>query len=391
MTETRQLRVFLCHSSQDKPIVRELYQRLNSEGWIDPWLDEEKLLPGQDWDLEITKALLDTDAVVVSLSKTSTTKEGYVRKEINNALEKLKEKPEDSNYLIPVRLEECVMPMMLQQWHYVDFFPNDRRDSAYQRLLSGLRLRANILGIHKAENIEIESLKQRDLLGRAMAAIEHRINNTFNIIIPNIERLRKRVNTNDPEIKEILDLIERNTRYASSLIDKIRALSLDFEYVDIDINVLLSDMVTQQKQNWSRDSSHASIDMSLDLDKRIPIIRLPVGQVVEVLENLIQNALRALNLACHSEGLRDAKLKVSSSLEERSIVISVNDNASGGISPKIAERLFRSPVPSQTPGEGSGVGLWLSNLIMNSIGGAIGIDNTGLSGTSMSVKFPIPD
>jgi hypothetical protein len=41
-------RVFLCHDSQDKPIVRELYQRLlavpqgDDKGWIDPWLDEEK-------------------------------------------------------------------------------------------------------------------------------------------------------------------------------------------------------------------------------------------------------------------------------------------------------------------------------------------------------------
>ena len=52
----RKLRVFLCHSSQDKPIVRELYQRLNAESWIDPWLDEAKLLPGQDWDMEIEKA-----------------------------------------------------------------------------------------------------------------------------------------------------------------------------------------------------------------------------------------------------------------------------------------------------------------------------------------------
>ncbi|MBI5839508.1 MAG: toll/interleukin-1 receptor domain-containing protein [Chloroflexi bacterium] len=49
------LRVFLCHASQDKPIVRELYQRLNAEGWIDPWLDEEKLLPGQDWDTKTRK------------------------------------------------------------------------------------------------------------------------------------------------------------------------------------------------------------------------------------------------------------------------------------------------------------------------------------------------
>jgi len=48
-TTDRKLRVFLCHASQDKPIVRELYQRLDAEGWIDPWLDEEKLLPSQDW------------------------------------------------------------------------------------------------------------------------------------------------------------------------------------------------------------------------------------------------------------------------------------------------------------------------------------------------------
>ena len=44
MPDDRKLRVFLCHSSQDKPIVRELYQRLNAEGWIDHWLDKEKLL-----------------------------------------------------------------------------------------------------------------------------------------------------------------------------------------------------------------------------------------------------------------------------------------------------------------------------------------------------------
>jgi len=47
MNPLKKLRTLLCHSSQDKPIVRELYQRLNAapqggnKGWIDPWLDEE--------------------------------------------------------------------------------------------------------------------------------------------------------------------------------------------------------------------------------------------------------------------------------------------------------------------------------------------------------------
>jgi hypothetical protein len=47
MPHNRKLRVFLCHASQDKPVVRELYQRLLAEGWIDPWLDEEKLSLGK--------------------------------------------------------------------------------------------------------------------------------------------------------------------------------------------------------------------------------------------------------------------------------------------------------------------------------------------------------
>jgi len=67
------LRVFLCHSSGDKPAVRELYQRLCAEG-IDAWLDEEKLLPGQDWQREIPKAVRASDVVIVCLSRGSITK-----------------------------------------------------------------------------------------------------------------------------------------------------------------------------------------------------------------------------------------------------------------------------------------------------------------------------
>jgi len=80
MTEqnNRPLRVFFCHSSSDKPAVRDLYQRLKAESWIDPWLDEIKLYPGQDWNFEIEKAVDASDAILVCLSKNSITKEGYV-------------------------------------------------------------------------------------------------------------------------------------------------------------------------------------------------------------------------------------------------------------------------------------------------------------------------
>jgi len=51
------LRLFLCHAKEDKPIVRELYRQLTAEGWLDVWLDEMNLLPGQEWDMEIEKAV----------------------------------------------------------------------------------------------------------------------------------------------------------------------------------------------------------------------------------------------------------------------------------------------------------------------------------------------
>jgi diguanylate cyclase (GGDEF)-like protein len=53
---TRALRAFLCHSSTDKTLVRDLFRRLCADG-VDAWLDEAKLVPGQDWKKEIRKAV----------------------------------------------------------------------------------------------------------------------------------------------------------------------------------------------------------------------------------------------------------------------------------------------------------------------------------------------
>lgn len=144
MTEAkRPIRVFLCHASQDKPSVRGLYKRLNAEGWIDPWLDEEKLLPGQDWDLEIRKAIREADAILVVLSRKSITKEGYVQKEIKRALDIADEKPDGTIYIIPARLEEYDSPERLQRWHRVDLFDS----KGYKRLLSALQRRADALDL----------------------------------------------------------------------------------------------------------------------------------------------------------------------------------------------------------------------------------------------------
>jgi formylglycine-generating enzyme required for sulfatase activity len=140
----RPLKVFLCHASADKLKVRELYRTLKRRG-IQPWLDAENLIPGQNWEVEIPKALLSSDAIIVCLSPNSIDKEGYVQKEIKFALDKALEMPEGRIFLIPARLEECDLPFSLRQYQTVNLFDKD----GYTKLMKALKLRATQL--HRAD------------------------------------------------------------------------------------------------------------------------------------------------------------------------------------------------------------------------------------------------
>jgi tetratricopeptide (TPR) repeat protein len=136
------LHVFLCHSSGDKQPVRKLYERLKSDG-VYPWLDNVNLLPGQEWRKEIKKEVRKTHVVIVCLSNESINKTGFVQKEIKLALDIADEQPEDTIFIIPLKLEECDLPQRLSQLQWVNLFEN----SGYQRLMFALRHRANGLGI----------------------------------------------------------------------------------------------------------------------------------------------------------------------------------------------------------------------------------------------------
>ncbi len=141
-SQSRRLRVFLCHSSNDKPIVRDLYHRLCADK-VEPWLDEENLLPGHDWQHEITQAVRTSDVVLVCLSCRSINKAGYIQKEIKYALDVADEQPEGTIFLIPIKLEKCDTPERLRRWQWVNLF----EERGYDRLMLALKSRANSLGI----------------------------------------------------------------------------------------------------------------------------------------------------------------------------------------------------------------------------------------------------
>lgn len=128
--------VFLCHSSEDKEEVRRLYHRLRADG-IDPWFDEENILPGQDWEREIAKAVQSSTVVIVCLSPGSVAKTGYVQKEIRHALNVADEQPEGRIFIIPARIADCLVPDRLKKWQWVDLFDLH----GYDRLLKALAAR----------------------------------------------------------------------------------------------------------------------------------------------------------------------------------------------------------------------------------------------------------
>jgi len=129
-------RVFLAYVDEDAGPARRLHDALVAKRF-DPWLDKDKLLPGQNWPRAIETAIHTSDFFVGCFSTRAVVKRGSFQSELRFALECARQLPLDEIFLIPVRLEECEVPASVsRQIHYVDLFPN--WDAGMRRLLAVL-------------------------------------------------------------------------------------------------------------------------------------------------------------------------------------------------------------------------------------------------------------
>lgn len=135
------LRIFLAHASEDKDRVIQLYERLE-EGGYRPWLDKKDLIPGQNWRTVIPEIIRTSEVFIACISQNSVNKDGYIQNELRTALETYANKPQDSIYLIPLRLDDCPIPNLrgsdhgakLSDLHRVNYFESD----GFQQLLKAL-------------------------------------------------------------------------------------------------------------------------------------------------------------------------------------------------------------------------------------------------------------
>ena len=99
-------KVFLSYAREDLKIAKKIYNDLAGKG-INVWLDDNALIPGQNWRYEITQAIRGSNYFLALLSSNSVSKIGYVQKELKMALDILDNYPQDKIFIIPVRVDDC--------------------------------------------------------------------------------------------------------------------------------------------------------------------------------------------------------------------------------------------------------------------------------------------
>jgi C4-dicarboxylate-specific signal transduction histidine kinase len=105
--------------------------------------------------------------------------------------------------------------------------------------------------------------------------------------------------------------------------------------------------------------------------------------LVQVLVNLLTNALQAFPERPVPENL----LTVTTRDSSEEAVMEVADNGVG-MTPEVRRRLFEPLFTTKPPGTGTGLGLWISQQLVTSLGGRIEVESSSGAGACFRVVLP---
>lgn len=104
-------KVFVCHSSADKVIAREIAEGLRQLGF-DSWFDDWEIKLGDSLVEQLNEGLDAAGAFIILFSKAAAASR-WVQEETNAAL--IKRIRKDA-HIIPVRLDKTELPPLLSSW-----------------------------------------------------------------------------------------------------------------------------------------------------------------------------------------------------------------------------------------------------------------------------------
>jgi two-component system NtrC family sensor kinase len=227
-----------------------------------------------------------------------------------------------------------------------------------------------------------EALHQREklaALGSLLAGVAHELNNPLSVVVARAVMLEERA---EPAIQHaaarIRTAAERCARIVQTFLAMARQQQPERGPVAINEVIRAALDITAYAVRTS------GIEVALDLSEDIPVIHADADQLHQVFLNLVINALQALQ-----ECPVPRRLAIGSRFDASAHVvrIMVGDNGPG-IPEALRARVFEPYFTTKPVGVGTGIGLAVSNGVIEAHGGRLGFDCPPEGGTIFTIELP---
>ena len=212
-----------------------------------------------------------------------------------------------------------------------------------------------------------------------LANMSHEIRTPLNAIVGFSNIL---ASTDDLEDKkEFADIIENNNSLLLQLINdildlsKIEAGTLEFVYSDVDVNTLLSDL----ERSMSKRVVNENVRLVFERKEKDCYVSIAKNRLMQVIINLLTNAIKFTDQGSISYGY--------SCLNKKMLRFYVSDTGRG-ISVEQQEAIFDRFVKLDSFAQGTGLGLSICRMIVDHLGGEMGVESEIGKGSTFWFTFP---
>jgi two-component system, NtrC family, sensor kinase len=222
-------------------------------------------------------------------------------------------------------------------------------------------------------------------IGELAAGIAHEINNPVAIMVEEAGWIKDLLSegidkeSNLEEFQRALKQIEVQGWRCKEITHKLLSFA---RKTDSRVQaVQLNDLITEVVDLSSQKSRYANVDVHTKLDADLPDIQASPTEMQQVLLNLINNALDAMEK-------KGGQLDIVTESQGDNIIVTVEDTGPG-IPASNLGRLFDPFFTTKPVGKGTGLGLSICYGIINKMGGKIEVASTVGVGTTFRIILPI--
>jgi PAS domain S-box-containing protein len=249
---------------------------------------------------------------------------------------------------------------------------------------------AGFFGVHRdiTEQKQLEQqlvhAQKMESIGMLAAGIAHEVGNPLTSISSLVQVIQR--TTSDEFVHDKLELVKsqvnRISRIIRDLVDFSRRSSYEVQMTDI--NRCAREAV--EIVRVGRKSKN--VEFRLEIDEKLPAIKLVPDQIVQVFVNILINAVDAIHSSAASRQQQRGLVVVTTLINEDHVLIRIRDTG-GGIPEDLRPKIFEPFFTTKKVGEGTGLGLWVSYGIVKSFEGDILVDTTPGVGTTFTIQFPL--